>query len=161
MLFSFKTPIEVEVHGDDLPQLKRTADEVQAVMESLPELADVETTLHSGAPEVQIVYDRDRLSRYGLNVREVARLVRDKVQGHEATRFNLHDRRIPIVARLELADRETVEDVRVDRRQPGRGTTDLAGRGGRGHARRGAERGAAHRRPARRRSWAPTSTTAR
>jgi len=112
VLFSFKTPIEVEVHGNDLRQLRRTADEVQAGMQALPELADVETTLHSGAPEVQIVYDRERLARYGLNVREVARLVRDKVQGHEATRFNLHDRRIPIVVRLGLADRETVEDVR-------------------------------------------------
>jgi HAE1 family hydrophobic/amphiphilic exporter-1 len=112
VLFSFKTPIEVEIHGNDLRQLKRTADEAQAVLQSLPELVDVETTLHSGAPEVQIVYDRERLARYGLNVREVARLVRDEVQGREATRFNLHDRRIPIVVRLGLADRETVEEVR-------------------------------------------------
>ncbi len=119
VLFSFKTPIEVEVHGNDLARLKDVADEVQARMEGLPELADVETTLHSGAPEVQIVYDRDRVARYGLNVRDVARLVRDKVQGHEATRFNLHDRRIPIVVRLDLADRETVEDVRAIVVNPG------------------------------------------
>ena len=119
VLFSFKTPIEVEIHGNDLRRLKETADDAQAVMESLPELADVETTLHSGAPEVQVVYDRDRLARYDLNVRQVARLVRDKVQGHEATRFNLHDRRIPIVVRLELEDRETVEDVRAIVVNPG------------------------------------------
>jgi HAE1 family hydrophobic/amphiphilic exporter-1 len=81
-------------------------------MSGLSELADVETTLRSGAPEVQIVYDRDRLSRYGLNIREVARLVRDKVKGFEATRFNLKDRRIPIVVRLAMDDRETVEDIR-------------------------------------------------
>ena len=39
--------------------------------------------------------------------------VRDKVQGFEATRFNLKDRRIPIVVRLQMDDRETVEDVRA------------------------------------------------
>jgi HAE1 family hydrophobic/amphiphilic exporter-1 len=41
----------------------------------------------------------------------VARLVRDKVQGIEATRYNLKDRRIPIVVRLQMEDRQTVEDV--------------------------------------------------
>jgi HAE1 family hydrophobic/amphiphilic exporter-1 len=72
----------------------------------------VESSLQSGAPEVQIVYDRDRVALYGLNIRDVARLVRDKVQGYEATKFNLKDRRIPIVVRLNMDDRETVEDVR-------------------------------------------------
>jgi HAE1 family hydrophobic/amphiphilic exporter-1 len=112
VLFSSKTPIEVEVHGQDLLELRRYGQRVEEVLARLPGLADVETTLRSGAPEVQVVYDRDRLSRYGLNIGEVARLVRDKVQGYEATRFNLIERRIPIVVRLDLDDRETVEDVR-------------------------------------------------
>jgi HAE1 family hydrophobic/amphiphilic exporter-1 len=112
VLFSAKTPIEVEVHGDDLRMLKEYADKTEAIMASMPELADVETTLQRGAPEVQIIYDRDRLARFGLNIRQVASLVRDKVKGSEATRFNLKDRRIPIVVRLAMDDRETVEDVR-------------------------------------------------
>jgi HAE1 family hydrophobic/amphiphilic exporter-1 len=112
VLFSSKTPIEVEVHGDDLSELRNLADQTAVVMQALPELADVETSLQRGAPEVQIVYDRDRLARYGLNIQQVAQLVRNKVQGFEATRFNLKDRRIPIVVRLAMDDRETVDDVR-------------------------------------------------
>jgi HAE1 family hydrophobic/amphiphilic exporter-1 len=112
VLFSNKTPIEVEVHGMDLYRLRQKAAEVQELMAAMPELADVETSLRSGAPEVQIVYNRDKLSRYALNIRDVAELVRDKVKGFEATRFNLKDRRIPIVVRLNVDDRETVEDIR-------------------------------------------------
>jgi multidrug efflux pump subunit AcrB len=119
VLFSSKTPIEVEVHGDDLVQLRRYGDRVAAVMAGLGELADVETSLRRGAPEVQIVYDRDRLARYDLNVQQVAQLVRNKVQGFEATRFNLKDRRIPIVVRLAMDDRETVDDVRSILVNPG------------------------------------------
>ena len=111
VLFSSKTPIEVEVHGDDLARLKTMGERVAAEMAALPELADVETTLRSGAPEVQIVYDRERLQRYGMNLRQVAELVRNQVQGFEATRFNRQDRRIPIIVRLAAADRETVRDV--------------------------------------------------
>jgi HAE1 family hydrophobic/amphiphilic exporter-1 len=119
VLFSSKTPIEVEVHGRDLRQLRRYGDQVQTLMAGLPELADVETMMKAGAPEVQIVYDRDRLMRYGLNIGEVARIVRDKVKGFEASRFNLKDRRVPILVRLALDDRETVEDVRDTIINPG------------------------------------------
>lgn len=112
VLFSTRTPIEVEVHGDDLPRLKALSGRVRAVMAGMPELADVESTLRSGAPEVQIVYDRNLLARYGLNLRQVAELVRDQVKGFEATRYNLKDRRVPILVRLDEGDRETVDDVR-------------------------------------------------
>lgn len=119
VLFSSKTPIEVEIHGDDLVQLRRYSDEIRGIMETMPELADVQSTLQSGAPEIQVVYDRARLMRYGLNIGTVARLVRDKVQGFEATRFNLLDRRVPIVVRLTESDRETVEHIRGMEVNPG------------------------------------------
>jgi len=112
VLFSAKTPIEVEVIGYDLQQLRKYGEIVREQMSRLPELADVETSLRSGAPEVQVVYNRDLLAKYDLNIREVATLVRDKVKGFEATRFNMKDRRIPILVRLEVSDRESVEDVR-------------------------------------------------
>ncbi len=111
VLFSSKTPIEVEVHGDDLARLKAMGERVADEMAALPELADVETTLKSGAPEVQVIYDRERLQRYGLDLRQTAELVRNLVQGYEATRFNRQDRTIPIVVRLGAEDRETVRDV--------------------------------------------------
>ncbi len=111
VLFSFKSPIEVEVHSDDLILLRQQAARTKETMAAMPQLADVETTQRRGAPEVQVIYDRDLLARYELNLATVAQLVRDKVQGFEATRFNLKDRRIPIVVRLRMEDRETVEEV--------------------------------------------------
>jgi HAE1 family hydrophobic/amphiphilic exporter-1 len=121
VLFSFRTPIEVEVHGDDLVELRRQAEIARQTLAAMPQLADVETTQRRGSPEVQVVYDRELLARYELNPGLVASRVRDKVQGFEATRFNLKDRRIPIVVRLQMNDRETVEDVRALIVNPGGG----------------------------------------
>ena len=81
VLFSSRTPIEVEVHGDDLARLKAMGERVRQVMAGLPELADVEGTLKSGAPEVQIVYDRNLLARYGLNLRDHRRAGAQPGQG--------------------------------------------------------------------------------
>jgi HAE1 family hydrophobic/amphiphilic exporter-1 len=111
VLFSFRTPIEVEIHGDNLLDLRRMSERVAAVMSAMPELADVETSQRVGAPEVQVEYDREQLARYGLNIETVASRVRDAVKGAEASLYNLGDRRIPIVVRYREADRRQVTDV--------------------------------------------------
>lgn len=111
VLFSSKTPIEVEIYGDDLRELKKFSDQAREVLANLTSLADVQSSLKRGAPEVQMIYDRERLSRYGLNIGDVARLVRDKVKGFEATRFNMTNRRVPILVQLGEEDRRSVEDV--------------------------------------------------
>ncbi|MGE3313105.1 MAG: efflux RND transporter permease subunit [Limisphaerales bacterium] len=110
-LFSSQRPIVVELQADDLTALKEVSMKAQALLADKPMLADVEATLRRGAPEIQVTYHRDRLALYGLNIGTVARQVRDLVKGFEATRFNLKDRRIPILVRLEENDRAQVEDV--------------------------------------------------
>lgn len=119
VLFSFRTPIEVEVHGDNLDELEEWASRARNAMSELPQLADVETTLRQGSPEIQIVYDRNQLARYDLDIANVATLVRDSVKGFEATRYNLTDRRIPIMVRFNEEDRATVDDVRRIEINPG------------------------------------------
>lgn len=111
VLFSSQRPIVAEIQGDDLDALRDLSRRALSLLAAHPELADVEATLRRGAPEIQVAYDRDRLALYGLNIGNVARQVRDLVKGFEATRFNLKDRRIPIVVRLGERDRAQVEDV--------------------------------------------------
>lgn len=111
VLFSSRKPVVVQINGEDLVELKQYSDEATELLSESPELADVEPTLRSGAPEVQISYDRQQMVRHGLNINYVANQVRDLVQGAEATRLNRKDRRVPIVVRLAETDREQVADV--------------------------------------------------
>ena len=111
VLFSSKKPVVVQINGEELPELKKFSDDATERLTKSPELADVEPTLRSGAPEVQISYDRQQIIRHGLNIQQVANQVRDLVKGNEATRLNRRDRRVPIVVRLAEPDREQVADV--------------------------------------------------
>jgi HAE1 family hydrophobic/amphiphilic exporter-1 len=111
-LFSFKTPIEVEIRGYDLPTLTRLGRETESVMADIGGLYDVKSSLQRGNPEVQIVYNRDLLAKYDLNVRSVASLVREKVQGNVVTRFREADRRIDVLVRVDESDRAGVSDLR-------------------------------------------------
>ena len=111
VLFSSKKPVVIQINGEELPELKEYSDQATALLSKEAELADVEPTLRSGAPEVQITYDRQQIIRHGLNINSIAEQVRDMVKGSEATRLNRRDRRVPIVVRLAEEDREQVADV--------------------------------------------------
>ncbi|MFP5285751.1 MAG: efflux RND transporter permease subunit, partial [Thermoanaerobaculia bacterium] len=84
--FTFRTPIEAEVYGDDLAQLHAVAEELRGDMEDVPGLVDVRTTAELGNPELQVAFNREQLTRLGLDLSQVAETVRSKVQGTVATR---------------------------------------------------------------------------
>jgi HAE1 family hydrophobic/amphiphilic exporter-1 len=111
-LFSFTKPIEVEVRGYELGELAEATGAVRAALAGVPGLRDVKASILPGSPEVQIVYNRDALARQNLDIRAVAELVRNKVQGFEATKYNRKDRKIPVRVRLKDIDTATVEELR-------------------------------------------------
>ncbi|TPV95961.1 MAG: efflux RND transporter permease subunit [Myxococcales bacterium FL481] len=112
VLFSFKTPIEVEVRGYELNALAEATDAVVARLRTVRGLRDVQSSIMPGNPEVQIVYDRDALARHQLDIRTVAELVRDKIQGTEATKYTRRDRKVPMRVRLAGVQQTTVEGLR-------------------------------------------------
>ncbi len=112
VLFSFKTPVEVEIRGFDLEDLGEATRAVEKRLAAVPGLRDVKGSIQPGSPEIHIRYDRDELARRGLDIRAVAERVRDEVQGAEATKFNRVDRKIPVQVRLSGIRDASLEDLR-------------------------------------------------
>ncbi|RMH70031.1 MAG: efflux RND transporter permease subunit [Gemmatimonadetes bacterium] len=111
-LFSFKAPIEVELKGYNLDILRRLSDRIAENLSQIDGLTDVKTYLQSGNPEVQIVYDRERLAAYDLDIYAVASLVKNKVQGDVPTRYRDEEERIDILVRAVDAETATLEQLR-------------------------------------------------
>lgn len=109
--FTFRTPIEAEVYGDDLAQLHAAAEELRDDMEHVTGLVDVRTTAELGNPELQVEFNREQLTRLGLDLAQVAETVRSKVQGTVATRFQQGDREIDIRVRSVEMGRASVDDL--------------------------------------------------
>ena len=104
-LFSFKTPVEVEIRGYNLVTLRQLSQVAEERLRTIPGLVDVKSSLQAGNPELQISYKRDRLAEFGLALRNVAELVRNKVQGRVATDFREKEQQIDVLVRLREADR--------------------------------------------------------
>ncbi|HEX5794135.1 MAG TPA: efflux RND transporter permease subunit, partial [Rheinheimera sp.] len=61
-LFSFSTPLEVELSGYELPQLKTAADNLVAALEADGRFTDVKTSLRQGQPEITLYFNHGLLS---------------------------------------------------------------------------------------------------
>jgi HAE1 family hydrophobic/amphiphilic exporter-1 len=112
-LFTFKTPVEVEVSGFDLKQLKRVSNDIATRMAGSQRFADVKSTMESGHPEIQIKFDRERAAALGLSVHQIASRVVDHVRGNVATRYSWRDRKIDVLVRAQETYRASVNDIRT------------------------------------------------
>jgi len=111
-LFTFKTPIEVEIAGYDLDALKQTAQRVAQQMNETGRFADVKSTMERGHPEVRILFDRERAAALGLAVHDLADRVVSQVRGDVATRYSWNDRKIDVLVRAREEDRYSIERIR-------------------------------------------------
>ena len=111
-LFSFKTPIEVEIKGYNLQVLEDISKTLAQKMREIPGLVDVKTSLEGGNPEVQISFNRERLAALGTDVGTIAQLIRSQVQGTVATEFRRLDRKIDVRVRAREDERETLDALR-------------------------------------------------
>ncbi len=110
-LFSFKTPIAVEIYGYDLPSLRQSSLRIAEALQGIRGLSDIRTSTELGNPEVHIRFDREKLARLGLDESQIVNILRNKIRGDVATRYREEDKQIDILVRAEEAYRQTTADL--------------------------------------------------
>ena len=110
--FSYATPVEVEINGYNLNVIEKLSNTVISKMEEVKGLTDIKSTIEGGIPEVQIVFDRQKLSQLGLDLNTIANTIRDNVLGNISTEFSRRDRKIDIRVRVREKDIGSVEDLK-------------------------------------------------
>ncbi len=98
-------PIQIDVRGDDLGDIARTAERFAEIFRSIPGTKDVDVQYSPGSPELAIHVDRDRASQLGVPLAVIARTVRASVEGEVAGVFRDGDDEIDIRVRLREEDR--------------------------------------------------------
>ena len=111
-LFSFSTPLEIELSGNDLATIERAGRQMAAMLRKNEHYADVKSTVEQGFPEIQIRFDQDRAASLGLTTRQIADVVVKKVRGDVATRYSFRDRKIDVLVRAQESDRASVDSIR-------------------------------------------------
>ena len=109
--FSFRTPIEVEISGYNLETLDLLADELSSKMRLIPGLVDIRSSSEGSQPEIQVLFDRNRVGELGTSIQFIGELLRNKLQGEISTELTRQDRKIDIRVRSVEEDRRNLSDL--------------------------------------------------
>ena len=103
--------LSIEILGHDLDQSKRIAQDLKAMLDTTPGIADSRLQREEGRPELAVRVDRDKAALLGLTVTGVANTIRTNVAGTQAAMYRDAGNEYPIIVRLREEDREQVSEV--------------------------------------------------
>ena len=101
--------VAVKIYGDDLDKMSAAGARIAAALQSVPGAADVRVEQVTGAPTLDVQFDRAEIGRLGLTVEEVADTVAAAMAGREAGLLFEGDRRFDVVVRVPQASRNDLD----------------------------------------------------
>lgn len=110
-LFTFSKPISIELAGYDLDELKKYAKQLSQLMDESAEFVDVTSSQRKGQPELAIHFNQQKIAQLGLNTPDIARLLAVKIGGNVASKYTLLDRKIDILVRSDIKERDSITDL--------------------------------------------------
>ncbi|MCL2294447.1 MAG: efflux RND transporter permease subunit [Spirochaetes bacterium] len=105
-------PVEILVKSNDLDLMIETANEIRRILEVyVPEVTEPSTDLDSSLPEVNIIFNRERLYEFGLTARAVGNEIRAAIHGVTASIYRSGEHELDIVVILREEDRRSIPDL--------------------------------------------------
>lgn len=108
LISGVRAELAVKIFGEDLAVLKQKAEAIREAIIDVPGVADLLVEQSFGQPQVQIIADRERCARYGINVDDVQEIVEAAVGGEVVGQVYQGVRRFDILVRMKEEFRNTV-----------------------------------------------------
>ncbi len=106
-----KGELAVKIFGADLKVLEQKADEIVAVMKDVPGVADLGIFRVIGQPNVNLVVNREKAARYGINVNDVQDAIQTAVGSGVVSTVLRGEERYDLTVRYQQPFRSTIEQI--------------------------------------------------
>jgi HAE1 family hydrophobic/amphiphilic exporter-1 len=110
-MFMGGSTVDVEIYGYDFDKTNNLAQEIRNIVRSIPGAKDIQVSREKEKPELQIVFDKDKLAEHGLSTAIVSTFIRNRVQGLTASRFREEGDEYNIIIRFEEKYRNSLTDL--------------------------------------------------
>ena len=110
-LSGVKGEIAVKIYGPDLDVLTQKSEQIASILNGIAGAADVAAVKIGGQSELDIVIDRDRIARLGINVADVNSVIQYALAGNVVNAYFEGDRRFDITIRLKESFRDSIDDI--------------------------------------------------
>ncbi|WP_372808951.1 efflux RND transporter permease subunit [Pontiella sp.] len=109
LLSGVRAQLAIKVYGEDLDEIRGTAEAVRAALDGIDGLVDLSVEQSFGQPQVQVILDHEALARHGVPGDRVLDMVETAVGGRVVDTLYRNTRRYGIHVRYAEAFRDTPE----------------------------------------------------
>ena len=117
MLTGTEGELSIKLFGPDLGVLNERIEDIQRVLGTIEGIEDLQVEQTAGIPQLIVAVNRERLSRFGVSVSQVADIIETALNGLDVTDVYEGDRVTSALVRLpepHRRDEETVRNLLVD-----------------------------------------------
>jgi len=117
LITGVRSDVAIKIYGEDLDVLFQLANQINEQIAEVPGAADINVEKTAGLPQMSIVYNRDKIAQYGMNIKDLNQLVRMAFAGEIAGVVMEGERRFDLVVRLSepfRKDMRNLEQLYVD-----------------------------------------------
>lgn len=101
LITGIKQDVAIKIYGDDLEQLSMSANKIASLIKNVEGVTDPSVEKVTGLPQVQVVYNRDQLAKYGVSIKDANTVLKTAFAGSEAGFVFEGDRRFDLVLRMD------------------------------------------------------------
>ena len=107
LLTGIKQDVAIKIFGDDLDVLTQQAEKVERLIKGVRGVSGIFVEQVSGLPQIQVVYNHERMAEYGISVDDVNKVLETTFAGSVAGAVYEGDKKFDVVLRMDKADRTT------------------------------------------------------
>ena len=105
LLTGIKQDVAIKIFGDDLDELTKLGKHVGKMISGIQGVSGTSVEQVSGLPQIQVVYNHERMAEYGINVDDINQVLETSFAGGIAGSIYEGERKFDIVLRLDNNDR--------------------------------------------------------
>jgi len=108
-----KSPLGIKVSGNDLGEIERVAQAIEAVVKNVPGVASAFAERVRGGRYIDVRIDRNAAARYGLSIADVQSVVSAAIGGENIGETIEGRQRFPINVRYPRDERDSIDKLRA------------------------------------------------
>ncbi len=111
LITGIKQDVAIKIYGNDLDVLTSSANKVASLIKNVEGVTDPFVEKVTGLPQIQVVYNRDQLAKYGISIKDANMVLKTAFAGNEAGYVFEEDRRFDLVLRMEKDLRNDISSL--------------------------------------------------
>ena len=112
LLTGVREDVAIKLYGNDLNILANKAEEMAGIIQTVEGTSGVRAEATDGLPQITVIYQREKLAKYGLTINKLNRYVSTAFAGAHAGIIFEGEKRFDLVVRFSQNHRKNIDDLK-------------------------------------------------